>query len=90
MKSNAANRRAQRRDPKRDTNPRKVVEIGVFVTAGQLRRLESLMGRWNVPISVLPEVEPAYRDLPEWYEYMTGETETLEQRGGIAAAAGGK
>lgn len=88
MKSNAANRRAQRHDPKHDTNPRKVVEIGVFVTAGQLRRLDALMGKWNVPVSVLPEAEPPYKDLAEWYEDLTKETETLEQGSGIAAAAG--
>lgn len=90
VKDNAAKRRAQRRDPKRDANPRKVVEIGVYLTAGQLRRMESLMENMGVEFSILPEADPPYKTLAEWYDDLTRETDSLEQDGGTAVAAGGK
>lgn len=46
---------------------KKVVEVGLYLTAGQLRRLETLMVKWNVKMAVLPEPEPPYANLTEWY-----------------------
>lgn len=54
--------------PKQLIQKKKVVEVGLFLTAGQLRRLESLMVKWNVQMSVLPEPDEPYRDLHEWYD----------------------
>lgn len=48
-------------------NPKKVVEVGLLLTAGQLRRLETLMAKWNVKMAVLPEPETPYSNLTEWY-----------------------
>ncbi len=47
---------------------KKVVEVGLYLTAGQLRRLESLMVKWNVQMSVLPEPETPYASLKEWHD----------------------
>lgn len=47
---------------------KKVVELGIYVTAGQLRRLEKILGEWSVKFSVLPEPDVPYRDLVEWRE----------------------
>lgn len=52
-------------------NPKKVVEVGLCMTAGQLRRLETLMAKWNVKMAVLPEPETPYTDLSEWYAECT-------------------
>lgn len=51
----------------------KVVEIGVCVTPGQLRRLELLMVKWNVKMAVLPEPEVPYKNLTEWWLECTEE-----------------
>lgn len=48
--------------------PKKVVEIGVYVTASQLRRLEGMMEKCGVKFSVLPEPDIPYRGLAEWFE----------------------
>ncbi len=53
--------------------PRKVVEIGLYLTAGQLRRLEILMGKWDVKMAVLPEATPPYKNLTEWFLECTEE-----------------
>lgn len=50
---------------------KKVVELGVYVTAGQLRRLEKILGNWSIKFSVLPEPEVPYADLAEWVEECT-------------------
>ncbi len=62
--------------PQRSTKPRtrviiepkKVVEIGVFVSAGQLSRLEKILDNWSIKYSVLPEPDVPYADLSEWFE----------------------
>ena len=53
------------------TANKKVVEVGLFLTAGQLRRLESMMEKWGVQMSVLPEPEVPYQNLTEWYDECT-------------------
>lgn len=58
--------------PKPVIQKKKIIEVGLFLTAGQLRRLESLMAKWNVEMSVLPEPEEPYRDLREWYDECSG------------------
>ena len=45
---------------------KKVVEVGLYMTAGQLRRLEALMVKWNVQMSVLPQPDEPYKNLAEW------------------------
>ena len=47
---------------------KKVVELGIYATAGQLRRLEAILKKWSIPCSVLPQPETPYRDLNEWFE----------------------
>ncbi len=56
------------RTPRVIIEPKKVVEFGVYVSAGQLSRLEKILGNWSIKYSVLPECEPPYRDLAEWFE----------------------
>lgn len=51
--------------------PKKVVELGVYVTAGQLQRLERILGNWSIKYAVLPQCEPPYQDLAEWVEECT-------------------
>ena len=60
--------------PKSKTATTKVVEIGLVVTAGQLRRLEMLMAKWGVKMAVLPEPDPPYKNLTEWYLECTKES----------------
>ncbi len=52
--------------------PKKVVELGVYVTAGQLSRLETILGNWSIKFAVLPEPDEPYRDLVEWVEGCSG------------------
>lgn len=61
----------------KDHGVRKVVEVGLHLTAGQLRRLESLMDKWGVKMAVLPEAEPPYKNLSEWFTECT-EDEKLQ------------
>ncbi len=51
---------------------KKVVELGVYVTAGQLSRLEKILSNWNIKFSVLPEPDEPYRDLAEWHAECAG------------------
>ncbi len=48
--------------------PKKVVELGVYVSAGQLSRLEKILSNWSIKYSVLPQPDEPYADLSEWYE----------------------
>ncbi len=48
--------------------PKKVIEIGVYVTAGQLARLEKILGDWSIKYAVLPQPDEPYADLSEWFE----------------------
>lgn len=57
----------------KDHGARKVVEVGLYLTAGQLRRLESLMDKWGVKMAVLPEADPPYKNLSEWFLECTEE-----------------
>ncbi len=50
------------------TQKKKVVEVGLYLTAGQLRRLEALMSKWSVQMAVLPEPSEPYMDLREWFD----------------------
>jgi len=47
---------------------KKVVELGVYVSAGQLSRLEKILSNWSIKYSVLPQPDEPYRDLDEWFE----------------------
>ncbi len=53
------------------TISKKVVEVGLYLTAGQLRRLEAMMAKWNVQMSVLPEPETPYANLQDWFNECT-------------------
>lgn len=70
MSQQSTKPRAQSRT---ENTPRKVVEIGVHITASQLRRLEMMMQKWGVKMAVLPECDPPYRNLTEWYAECSGE-----------------
>ena len=59
----------------RSVEKKKVVEIGVYLTAGKLRRLEALMVKWGVKIAILPEADPPYANLTEWYLECTEEVQ---------------
>lgn len=48
--------------------PKKVVELGVYVSAPQLYRLERMIRKWGIEVVTLPECEPPYANLREWFE----------------------
>ncbi len=52
--------------------PKKVIEIGVYVTAGQLARLEKILGNWSIKYAVLPQPDVPYEDLAQWHAECAG------------------